>query len=253
MIVRSCGQEDVSHFMELYEHTFVENPHFVRNENFLRYFMQYPGVDKDGVLVAEVKSEIMGLAVVSITQVGGLRQGNIIELLAKDATSLRALIRAVLDYCKRKDVDSIVLVPPPTRVADEILKDWIKFETNVMMTKILSFSSLLQASFSSEKIKEFYAGQKFLFQVGQETVEIKITSKKIDVSGVESRKRDETIWVSMSPQTFLKIIFDQMNPYVAYLTRRVKVQSVKNTRLILKLLRMMQLTKPFYTSLADRL
>ena len=253
LIVRNCEQEYLSHFMELYEHTLVENLHFVRNEHFLKYFLQYPGVSKDGVLVAEVKGEIMALAVVSITEIEELRQGNIIELLAKDATSMRALIRAVLNYCKRKKVDSIALVLPPSRVSDEVFKDWIKFETNVMMAKILSISPLLQALFSNEKIKEFYAGRKIGFQVGQETVEIKITSKTIDVSDVKSKKGDETIWVSVSPQTFLKIIFGQMNPYIAYLTRRVRVQSVKNTLLILKLLRMMQLTTPFYTSLADRL
>ena len=253
LIVRNCEQEYLSHFMELYEHALVESLHFVRNENFLKYFLQYPGVSKDGVLVAEVTGEIMALAVVSITEIGELRQGNIIELLAKDAASMRALIRAVLNYCKRKKVDSIALVLPPSRASDDVFKDWIKFETNVMMAKILSISSLLQALFSNEKIKAFYAGRKIGFQVGQETVEIKITSETIDVSDVKSKKGDETIWVSVSPQTFLKIIFGQMNPYIAYLTRRVRVQSVKNTLLILKLLRMMQLTTPFYTSLADRL
>lgn len=253
LIVRKVEQERLSHFMELYEHTLVENLHFIRNENFLKYFLQYPGVSKDGVLVAEVKGEIMALAVVSITEIEELRQGNIVELLAKDSTSMRALIHAVVDYCKRKKVDSIALVLPPSRASDEVFKDWIKFETNVMMTKVLSVSSLLQALFSSEKIKEFYAGRKIGFQVGQETVEIKITSETIDVSDVKSRKGDEMIWVSVSPQTLLKIIFGQMNPYMAYLTRRVRVRNVRDTLLIIKLLRMMQLTTPFYTSLGDRL
>lgn len=252
--VRDFQQIDSKHLIGLYDRSLAENVHFIRKEHFLKYFMQFPGVNGDSVFVAEMNGDITGLAIVSVTtEIGGLRQGSIIELLARDLLSMRALIRAAVDFCNLKDVDLIVAVPPPLPGADVIFEDWSKFETNVMMTTILSLSSLLQPLLSSEKIRTVYARKKVVFQVGRETVEARIGSRTIEIGKIKGELRHADILVSASPQSFLRIIFGQLNPYVAYLSRRIRIRGVKNALPMLKLLRMMQLTKPFYTSLADRL
>lgn len=249
LIVRTYRQEDLPYLIGLYNHTLVGSPHFIRNENFLRYFMHYPGVDEDSIFVVSVNDEITGFAILSITtEEGGLRQGDIIELQAKDVSSMHSLIQATLNYCNGKDVDTIVVVPPLLPVAKVALKDWLKLETGVMMVKTLPLSSLLQALFFNEemraRIRNSYGGKKIVFHIGEEIVE---------VGDIDSEPEEAAILVIMSPQTFLKIIFGKVNPYVAYLTRRIRVRGVRNTFPILKLLCAMKLPTPLYVSLADRM
>jgi putative sterol carrier protein len=228
--------------------------HFVRSEDFIKYFMKYQGVNEDSVFIAEASGEITGLAVVALTtEIGGLKQGNIIELLSKDLSSMRALVKAAVSFCNAKNVDLIVLVPPPTLKTSEIFRDWIKSETNVMMTKILSLSSLLQALLSNEKVRTACSGTRVVFQVGQESIEARIGSEKAEVSKIKGEPKHARMLISASPQIFLRVVFGQLNPYVAYFTGRIRIRGVKDTRFLLKLLSMIQVTAPFYTSLADRL
>jgi len=207
--------------------------------------MHCHGVDEDSIFVASLDDQITGLAILSITtEEGGLRQGNITELQAKDNSSIYVLIQATLNYCNSKDVDAIVVVPPRLPTANEAFKDWLKLEPGVMMTKALSPSSLLQTLLPNEKMRNFCVGKKIVFHIGEEIVE---------VGDVDSKTEEPAIMVIMSPQTFLKIIFGQVSPFVAYLTRKIIVQSVRNTLPILKLLYMLRIPVPLYVSLADRM
>lgn len=217
--------------------------------------MNYPGVDKDGVFVVEANGEVSGLAIISITEEeeGEFTQANILELQARDSSSMYALIREVVNYSKSQDVDSILLVPPPEVVMEEDLRDWMKLETNVMMTKIVSLSPLLQALLSDKKIRENYAGKELAFQVGPEIAQAKIFSQRVDISIREREPDDPDISVSMSPQTFLGIIFGQINPYVAYLLGRIGIRDFRNTFRMLKLLGLMKLNGPLHASLIERL
>ena len=247
MIVRTYRQEDLQYLIRLYNHTLAESPHFIRDENFLKYFMHCQGVNEDSIFVASVNDQIRGLAILSITtEEGGLKQGNIMELQAQDVSSVHVLIQAALNYCKGKDVDTIVVVPPRLPGANVVFKDWLKLNTGVMMAKTLSLSSLLQALLSNEKIRIFFAGKKkkIVFQIGDDIIKI---------GNIDSGTKEPTILVIMSPQTFLKIVFGQVSPYMAYLTRRVRVRGVRNALPIIKLLCMMKLSIPLYVSLADRI
>lgn len=251
--VRIFKLEDMPDVIKLYDQSQATNPHFVRDENFLSYFIHYPGAEEDSIFVASVNEEITGLAILSITtEKGGFRQGKIIELQAKDVSSANVLIQRCLNYCNSKNVDMIVVVPPPWLEEAMTLKDWLRFETGVMMVKTLSILSLLQSLLSSEKIRNAYAGERIGFKIGDEVIEIKKTSKLAEVSDIANRKPEEiTVWVIMSPITFLQIIFGQVNPYIAYLTRRIKVKGVLCALPVLKLLRVMKLSAPIYVSLAD--
>jgi putative sterol carrier protein len=209
--------------------------------------MHCQGVNEDSIFVASVNDQIRGLAILSITtEEGGLKQGNIMELQAQDVSSVHVLIQAALNYCKGKDVDTIVVVPPRLPGANVVFKDWLKLNTGVMMAKTLSLSSLLQALLSNEKIRIFFVGKKkkIVFQIGDDIIK---------VGNIDSGTKEPAILVIMSPQTFLKIVFGQVSPYMAYLTRRVRVRGVRNALSIVKLLCMMKLSIPLYVSLADRI
>lgn len=243
LTVRTYKQEDLPLLIRLCNRTLAGLPHFIRDENFLRHFMHYPGVDGHSIFVALMGDQVTGLAILSITTEGGLRQGKIIELQAKDASSIRALIQATLNYCNDKDVDTIVVVPPPLQHANEVFEGWLKSETGVMLVKTLSPSSVLQALLSNEKVKDFFVGKKIVFHIGEEI---------IDVGNSDSEPCEAAIEVFMSPQTLPGIIFGHVNPYLAFLTRRIRVQGLRNIFSVLKLLCMMKLPTPLYLSLADR-
>jgi hypothetical protein len=253
LTVRNFRQEDLPFLVGLYKDLSTKSFHFIRDESFIRYFTDYPGVDEEGIFVVQTTDEITGFAIVSIIDEVGLRQGKILELQVKDASSMRALIREALNYCRSKDVDTVIVVPPPLGAADEILKDWIKFETGVMMTRTLSVSSVIQALFSGEEIRNSYVDRRIVFHVGDEIVEVKVTPKLVEVNSLDSEPEEADMLVSLSPQTLLKIVFCRANPYLAYLTRKVKVRVVRNTLPILKLLDMMKITVPLHVSLVDRM
>ena len=213
--------------------------------------MNYPGVDEEGIFVAQTADEITGFTIVSIAEEMGLKQGKILELQVKDAPSMCALIHKALNYCKNRDVDTVIVVPPPVGAADAILKGWIRFETGVMMTRMLSVSSMLHALFANKEIRSSYDNEKIVFHLGDEIFEVKIASDSVDVKHLDNEPKEADMQISLSPQTLLQIVFSHANIYVAYLTGKVKV--IRNTLRTLKLLRMMKLATPVHVSLVDRL
>ena len=256
VVVRNYRQADLPYILELYDYPLAGNYHFNRDKNFLKHFMRYPGVHEDSMFVATVDNEITGLAIISIeTGEWDLRLGNIVELVAKDASSTCALIEAALKYSVGKDLDAIVMAPPPPLAAEHVLKGWLRFETGVMMVKALSFSSLLQVLLNAREIefKEYFAGKRVVFGVGDEFVEVKATPERVEIGEIEGKPEGDAIAVTMSPQTFLKVVFDGINPFMAYLTGKVKIRGVKNTIPTFKLLRTLKTTNRIYVSNADRL
>ena len=244
-IVQTYRQGHLSRLIKLYNHTLADTPHFIRDEDFLKYFMQCLGVNKDSIFVASVDDQITGLVIISITtENSGLKQGNIIELQAKDLPSTQALIQVALNFCKDKDVDMIVVVPLPLPKINAVFKDWLKLETGAMMAKALSISSLIRASLSNQEIRDSYEGKKIVFHIGEEIEKF---------GDITSESEKTAILITMSQQTFLKIIFGQVNPYVAYLTRKVKIHPMQNIFPILKLLRRMKMPTSLYVSLIDRI
>jgi len=254
MKVRDFREEDLPQVIELYEHASIKNPHFVRNEAFLNYFMTHLSVNKGGVFVTETDGRITGFVIVSVTmEQGGLKQGNIVELQVKDVSSLPALVHAASDYCTQNDVDAIVAVAPLLPEANAVFKNWVKFDTGVMMAKTLSPAPLLEALLSSERTRSLYAGEKIAFHIGADLINVEITPTKAHIFQT-GRKQDKSVaQVFMSPEVFLKLALGQLNPYTAYINRKLKLKGAKNTFSLLKLLFSMRLHAHFFTSLADRM
>lgn len=252
--VRNFREEDLAQVVSLYAEHFAESPGFVRSEEFLKHFMHYPGVDKNSVFVTEVNSKITGFAVVSVTsEQGGLIQGNVIELKINHASSMHVLIHTIEEYCKKKDVDTIVLVAPTQPGTEEVLKDWLKLDTGVMMAKELSLPPLLRALLSAKKIRNSYAGKQVAFHIGDEKLNARITLEQIYVSDSNRKSEKAVTRIQMSSHTFLRIVLGQLNPYTAFVTGRIRIRDTRNIVPMLRLLYMMRIAQPIYTSLADRL
>jgi putative sterol carrier protein len=252
--VRTYREGDLSSIIELYDEACPDSPHFTRSAAFLEHYMNYPDVDKDGAFLAQVDGEITGLAIVSVTrEQGGLTQGNIIELQTKDAVSMQLLIEAVLDYCRKKDVDTIVVVPPLIEGSEGILEGWLKFDTGVMMGKALCLPSLIHALLSTDEIKTSFAGKRVVFRVGDQTIDAEMTTEGINVADSARKSNGAAAEIIVSPHVFLEIVLGKLNPYVAGLTGRVRVKALGNTVSMLRLLHMMRIEEPFHTSLADRM
>jgi len=252
--VRTLAEADMPRIARLYETVSVENPHFVRSQPFLKYFVHHPEVDAGGVFVAEENDDVTGFGIVSITvDQGGLKQANIIEIKSKDARSVQALIEAIMEYCRAQDVDALIVAPPPLPEIDEIMKDWLKLDTGVMMGKSLNLSPLILALLSTGVIRSAYPGGRIVFRVGTETVEASIPVENVQSSGKVNKTEASVIQVSMSQRVFLQTILGQLNPLAGFLTGKIRINGLLNVPSALKLLGLMIIHEPFYTSLADRM
>jgi putative sterol carrier protein len=253
MTARSFRREDMPQVIELYKCTAIKAPHFARNGAFLDQFAKYPSTNK-GAFVTEVGGRITGFALVSLTmEQGSLKQGNITELQVEDITSMRTLLAAAVAYCKLSDVDLIVLVAPPLLETKNVLKDWLRFDTGVMMVKTLSPMPLIKVLLSSERTRKLYAGKKIAFHIGADIVNVEITPNEVNVSQATAEHDKAFASVFVSPEVFLRIVLGQLNPYTAYLNRKVKIKGARSTLSVLRLFCLMRVTAPFFTGLSDRM
>lgn len=218
--------------------------------------MRYSEGHEGSIFVATVNNEIAGILMLAIeTGELGLRLGNIVEFAAKNASSMHALIQASLRYSLNKHVDAVIVVPPPIVSADRVLDGWLPFKTGVMMVGMLSLSLLLQALLSARESEftKYSAGKTVIFKVADNFVRVRATPEGVEVSEVGGEPEKGAITLAMSAQTFLKAVFDGLNPLEAYLTRKVKIRGPKSLISLSKLLRILKLADYVYASNVDRL
>jgi putative sterol carrier protein len=252
--VRDFREEDLPEIIELCEQALIKNPHFTRSEASLSHFLINLGHSRSKAFVTEEDGGVTGFVIISITmEQGGLKQGNILELQVKDGSSLSALVNAASDYCNLNNVDAIVTVAPLMPETNNAFKNWLKFDTGVMMTKTLSPAPLLEVLLSSKRTRSLYAGEKISFHIGEDLINVEITPTKAYILQTGEKQDKSVAQVFMSPKVFLKLTLGQLNPYTAYISRKLKLKGAKNTFLLLKLLFLMRLHPHFFTSLTDRM
>jgi putative sterol carrier protein len=252
--VREFEEKDLPQITALYEDVSVRNPHFVRNNAFVIQFMNQFSVSEHKAFVTEKDGRLTGFVMVSVTiEQDGFKQGNILELQVKDSSSLLALVNAASDYCNLNDVDAIIAVAPPVPYTNKVFESWVKFDTGVMMTKTLAPAPLLEVLLSNERIRSLYAREKIAFHIGTDLVNIEITPTKAHVFQIGKTQNEAGARVFMSHDVFLKLVLGQLNPYAAYVKRKVKVKSAKNTFALLRLLSLIRIDRHFFASLSDRM
>lgn len=253
LIVRNYKEEDLPGVLVLYNSISNKSLHYARDEQVLRYLTHYPGVNEDGIFIAEENQEITGLTIVAITQLGELRQGNIIELQAKDAPSLDSLVRTALNYCEGKYLDVIMVAPPVCLDLERAFSGWQRLETTVMMCKLLSALPLIKALLDNKDITNSYSGKRIVFYLDSETIEVEITPESVRVAQGNNNDNKAAISVMMSAKVLFKLAFGVANPYRAFLTRQLRIGRLKDAPFILKLLSKIKLNMPLFASLGDRI
>ncbi len=254
LMLRNYEQQDFPGVLKLYDQCMVYMPHFARDEGFIRYLVNCSATNGNNVLVTLENEEITGLAIISVTiEEGGLKQGSIAELQAKDTLSMRALMQAALDYCSEKDADMIAVAPPPSSTTDEIFKDWLEVRSGVMLGKLLSPLPLLQALLDTQRIKSYFAGERIIFYMDGEIIEATITPEVVKLTQLDKEPDNPAIFVTLAPEILLKVVLGQINSCIACLTRKIQIRGLKNVPLILRLLQMAKLPEPWYVTLGDRM
>lgn len=234
MIRNYSEEDDLEGILNLYNSM---NIFFSREMKFFRHFINFPGVQKDGIFVALRNGVVDGIAIISIAEKEDIIEGKIIELLAKSILSMDMLIQRAVEYCCNKGADIIFLRSMmDSGMIDPVLNGWIKDDTGVIMAKPLSILPILQILLDIDLVKRFYTGKSILFVFGDETIEVRVTHESLYVSHSIAEITNSAVSVTMDPKTFLEIIFGLINPSVAYLTGKIRIRGVKNVFKILKLL-----------------
>jgi len=249
--VRKFKADDVKGIQGLVKYTLSESAYFIRDESFIKYYMGFPGVSEDGIFIAEADNQVVGFAVVSVVEENWGRVGVVVELQCKDSSSFSNLIQVIMEYCVSKDLDAIAVRPPPLASISTVLRGWLKAETRgVMLVKPISFLPLLRPLLLRDMVRKMIRGKTITLCIDDEA--IKVTAEEIQVIGVDDLERD-SIRISLSPQTLVGIMFNQLSPLFSWLNGRIRIKSVTNVPLALKLLNELKLSEFMYVTLADRI
>lgn len=225
---------------------------FSRDMKFFRHFINFPGVHKDGIFVAMRNGVVDGIAIVSIDEKEEVIEGKIIELLAKSILSMDMLIQRVEEYCCNKGADIIFLRPiGDSGIIDQVLNGWIKDDAGVIMAKPLSILPILQILLDIDLVKRFYAGKSILFVFSDETIKVRVTHESLYITHPIAEITNSDVLVKMNPKIFLEITFGLTNPYLAYLTGKVRIRGVKNIFEILKLLNYLKINARHSIAVVD--
>lgn len=220
---------------------------FTRDVALIKHFINHPGVEADGVFVAENDDEILGFAIVAIEDDDELRQARIMELQAKNASVIEVLLDRIYRYCCSKAADLILVRPAMGKKMKKTVKKWAKFESSIMMVKPLSLIDILRALITSNhRIRErLLTGRKFLFVFQDEIVKIDGSQGSVSIeNSVDAPTDPNMIIVQMSSTTFMQVVFGIRNPYAAYLFGDIRIGNPKDALMVLALLSRIRVAPP---------
>ena len=250
VVVRTYREDDLEGIINAYTSTPMKGPFFERNESFLIHFMRYPGVE-DGIFIAQRNREIEGIAIVSISDKEDLREGKIIELWSRSASTLDLLVQKALQYCSSKGVDRVQVKPPVLEGINRIFDDWIKMYHPNVMAKPLSVLPILKALLDTDLVKSHYMKKSFVFILDEEIIRVQVTANGVLTTKLDRVQQNSDVLVEMSSKIFLEIFFGWTNPYMAFVARRIRIQGLQNVHMILKLLNSVRITVPWNVAIVD--
>jgi hypothetical protein len=245
--VRNIKPEDTQKIQLLLKRALGNDIHFVRDVSFTEYFMRFPGVSKDSIFVAETNSEVVGFCVLSVVDEMNAKIAVALELQCLDSQSFSALVRTIMTFCSYKNLDAVIVPPPPPLANLRLLGDWLRVETGVMMVRPVSFSTLIRILLDGKR--ELFEGKKIVLEVDREEITINSLIRGDKSHGTLGKRETR---ISMSSITLVKIIFDQASPLACLLKRKIKVNGISGARLALEILNTLRLENAVYVSPGDR-
>lgn len=254
LIVRNYTEEDISSIVGLYNSSLVASPHFVRDESYFRHFTRYPGVSPQSIFVAARGDSILGVLIISVSNKDEYKEGKVIEVKAEEDTVVEALLRRAVHYCKNESIDMLSVRLPAKLAQSQALTEWMNIgQEGVTMVRSLDPLPLLQA-LCHGKVRDLCRGKGILFVLDDKAIKMKPYQDSLNIAEADKEKvTDRDIIVAMSSKTFLEVVFGLTSPYLAYLTGRIKIQGMRNTFRVLKLLRAIRIDIPWSVALVDDL
>jgi hypothetical protein len=250
--VRKYIEKDLKSVMELYEHVMNDYVHFSLNEDFLKYYMQFPGVTDNGVLVVEERGKIVGFEIISIVHQMDIKIGSVIIFLAADPLIGRLLLESSEDYCIDQNVDLIMAVPPP-RLSKIFDKYWSRFQPGVLIAKDIKLVPLLDAVLCGKQdLKKLLGNKTINLSVENEFIQICIKKDILRAEKLEQTVKNNSMIV-IDKRVLLNIVFGQVNPIVEYVRGNFSITCRKDLFMILRFLKKIGLKDSIFTSLADRI
>lgn len=253
LVIRNYKEEDLVAVLRLYDSTSSLSPLFERNADYFKHFLSYPGVDYRSIFLAEGEKGVEGVEVISIVEKEGVTEGHVIELWAQAPKTMDVLLKEAAHYCSSKGVDILFVAPPMHLIWDKAFDDWFRLpEKAVMMAKPLLAFPLLQALLTCNMgvVEKSCAGS-FVFIIDGESVRVKISQDSISITLDDNSQQNLSIELKMSLKTLAENAFGLTNPYIAWLTGRVKVRSLRHAFRALKLLQAIRIDAPWTVELVD--
>ena len=254
LIVRNYTEEDIPSIVGLYNSSRVGSPHFVRDESYFKHFTNYPGVSPQSIFVAARGDSILGVLIASVSERDGYKEGKAIEVWAEEDTIVEALLQRAVHYCENESIDMLYVRLPARLAQSQAFAEWTNIgQEGVTMVKALDPLPLLRALYNG-RVRNLCQGKNFLFVLDDKAIEMKPYQDSVDVAEANTESlTDGYIKVTMSSRTFLEVVFGLISPYLAYLTGRIKIQGIRNTFTVLKLLRAIRVDIPWSIALVDDL
>ena len=238
MSVRNYNESaDLEKILRLYDVSSRDFPFFVRNRDFFKHFITYPGVQKEGIFVCYRDEEVDGVAIVSIDEESGLKEGKIIELWTVSDLAIEMLIQEAFDYCRNRGVDMVSIRPPVATNIGKLLllNKWLKIDSSIMMIKPLCLTPVLKILVAKEDFaKKSFLKRRLILAFEDEIIEVDTAVNPISVKRLDEMPPTPDVLVRMSAKTFLEIAFGLTNRYVAYLRGEIKISGIKNVPYVLQ-------------------
>lgn len=253
LVIRNYRQEDLPAVIELYSSSQIKAPFIVRDKDSFDYFTSYPGVKTDSIFIAASEDKIEGVAILAIIQ-KRYNVGRIIELWATDATAQNALLQKAAEYCRNNDIDAVEVKAPTFLDSGKTFADWQRMDQReVMMAKPLSLVPLFQALLDTTTSAKIGDGKRFLLICDDETIEVEISQAEAKIIERDKSWQDKDgILVEVSSKTLLEMIFGRANPYLAFLSKRIKIRGIRNILPTIQMLKAIRIDQPWTVAIVDR-
>ena len=253
LVVRNYKPQDLPDISRLYASSQPEAPFFLRDKDYFDYFTSHPGVREDSVFVAASEVGVEGVAIIAVVH-EKYTLGRIIELWANGGAAGKALLERAVAYCRDNNIDAVELSSPALPDLGSLSADWWPIDRGGrLMAKPLSLVPLLRALVNTPSVSKIGMGRRFLFVCQSETIDMKITESGGSVTRGDPSRRglENAANVRLSPTTLLGVLSGSLSPYVAFLTRRIKIRGIRNAFLVMNLLKAMRIDHPWLVAIAD--
>ena len=92
---RQFDKKDMKQVLDLYTEAVGSKLKFERNQDFIISLTEYPGVNSEGAIVAEIDGEVAAFFILSIIDNDSLLEGHVLDVVVKEEDDIN---QAIFNY-----------------------------------------------------------------------------------------------------------------------------------------------------------